>query len=244
MSRNQEISRHLLLVLICCRVGFALSAGPCALTLRQSDGTVRCAECAPGFALSPLRRVCESCLAGCRSCQTTTSCDACHLGYRLQDGRCLACPGKGCQRCDPVLRCLECGPGYFTWGSKCFPCSTNCKNCKNGWDCEDCQEGFSKIAFLSSKDECRPTLQTQLRNYYRAFAALPMTVCCLLLLCLVIAAKYWNPQSESDVFGATVPKPASEDFEQLSKGLQEMAATEKKPDSFCTDEFHLDDYDY
>jgi len=112
--------------------------------------------------------VCKRCDEKCTSCDPTGCNDCkpgfkkihkkcvnpCPNGSTPYNGICAKCSVENCKTCDSELnKCIECDDdfflyegecvrqckdGYYMEGKNCYPCSKNCRKCKNSKDCEDC----------------------------------------------------------------------------------------------------------
>ena len=94
--------------------------------------------------------LCQACPVGCATCTSSSSCQTCETGYRLDGSSCIACSSQ-CTKCS-VGGCSACATGAALISSSCPLCtntgnggSAGCLECyskSNLIKCTKCDDGY------------------------------------------------------------------------------------------------------
>ncbi|EAR81721.2 hypothetical protein TTHERM_01545790, partial (macronuclear) [Tetrahymena thermophila SB210] len=133
---------------------------------------------------------CRSCIANCQTCTGPNDCSNCYsgYGYNSQTKQCAQCY-QGCSNCDQNLSCTQCISGYTqttnpnnnsqqyckmicpigqftfinwqTMAQQCNPCITNCTQCSQDKQCDNCAANYE---FIQQVYQCKMICQ---QNQYR-----------------------------------------------------------------------------
>ncbi|KAL4456738.1 hypothetical protein ABPG73_014764 [Tetrahymena malaccensis] len=118
---------------------------------------------------NPNQKYCRLCNNSCQTCQNSSSCTSCKVGYYLNNNTCLSCDSS-CQTCNGSgpSQCIICAQansyisvmqnnicvsqcdlslGQYVDTSNpnqkyCRQCNSSCKTCQNGTDCTSCKDGY------------------------------------------------------------------------------------------------------
>lgn len=91
------------------------------------------------------------------TCNSTSSCQKCAMGYVLFSGMCYPCQsGLNCKQCDlsDSSICISCYTGYYlSVNSSCISCPSSCRSCDTYQSCTNCIAGYT-LSGNSSSSQC------------------------------------------------------------------------------------------
>ena len=111
----------------------------------SANNLSNCSKCSNFYFLS--NGICNACSDGCKTCNSSSACTECDLGYLLVSTsnltQCSRC-SEGCSKCT-TTSCSECYHGYFKSSGTCTKCKKNCWTCTSSFDCSECMRGFKLV---------------------------------------------------------------------------------------------------
>ncbi|KAL4472324.1 hypothetical protein ABPG72_002807 [Tetrahymena utriculariae] len=150
--------------LICsqCQNGYILDADNqcvvCSQTCKTCSNLVyQCTSCFDGYYLDILSNTCSPCIAGCKQCNNSASCNIgqCINPYFYDNNsqNCVLCSPQ-CLSCTDSSTCTSCEDGYVLISGSCTQCDQQCKICSQSTSkCTECYQNFN-FNFLS--ENCSP----------------------------------------------------------------------------------------
>ncbi len=125
----------------------------------ESDGTVKCSTCMPGFILVPSAGVCITFSdVNCIEASLTGLCSKCQENSLLISGSCFVMDIAKCQAYSTAnnrLECTECLAGYFLKENKCVSGPVaNCATYSSPLICSKCLPDFILLLDLKKAQKC------------------------------------------------------------------------------------------
>ena len=122
------------------------SDGSCrSLTIKHCvdyDANFICIKCDHNYVLSSNGLTCTI----SQTCNATSTCDLCKMGYYLSNSQCFDCPTlPNCTYCNIINKnlCISCNKGYYSDAGVCKSCGKiGCETCTSDVDCTEAQDGY------------------------------------------------------------------------------------------------------